>query len=133
MTATSPKTKERTNAPASIRSALKPALTAKAQSSPPRASTPLRMVGRPDTDAEAPEPATGGLGDILTYQYDAWQRSVLFLDVLRQRADNMLEHKHAGLPPLLDFEYETILDARRFDHPANYALLRITGWSRRRS
>ncbi len=30
------------------------------------------------------------------------------------------------MPPLLDFKYETLLDARRFDSPANYALLRIT-------
>lgn len=38
----------------------------------------------------------------------------------------MLEHESAGMPPLLDFEYETVLDARQFSPPANYALLRIT-------
>jgi len=37
--------------------------------------------------------------------------TVLFWDTLSQRADNMLEHERAGLPPLLDFKYETILDA----------------------
>lgn len=52
---------------------------------------------------------------------------MLFLDTLRVRANNMLAHEQAGLPPLLNFDYETILDARRFEHPANYALLRITG------
>ncbi|MBE0612729.1 MAG: DUF3141 domain-containing protein [Burkholderiales bacterium] len=61
------------------------------------------------------------------YQVDLWQRSILFLDILRERANNMLAHEQAGLPPLLDFDYETLLDARRFEHPANYALLRITG------
>jgi hypothetical protein len=60
------------------------------------------------------------------YGLDLCQRTVLFWATLRQRADNMLEHERAGLPPLLDFKYETILDARRFEHPANYALLRIT-------
>jgi hypothetical protein len=60
------------------------------------------------------------------YQLDVWQRSILFWDTLRRRANNMLEHERAGSPPLLDFKYETILDARRFEHPANYALLRIT-------
>ena len=45
---------------------------------------------------------------------------------LRVRANNMLAHEQAGLPPLLDFEYETLLDARRFERPANYALLHIT-------
>jgi hypothetical protein len=64
--------------------------------------------------------------DLVDYQVDLWQRTILFWDTLRQRADNMLEHERAGLPPLLDFKYETILDARRFEHPANYALLRIT-------
>ncbi|MCI0429679.1 MAG: DUF3141 domain-containing protein [Rhodospirillales bacterium] len=66
------------------------------------------------------------MGEAWQYGLDVWQRSVLFWDILRQRANNMLEHERAGLPPLLDFKYETILDARRFEHPANYALLRIT-------
>ncbi|GAB3551934.1 DUF3141 domain-containing protein [Noviherbaspirillum agri] len=60
------------------------------------------------------------------YQIDRWQRSVLFLDTLRESANNMLAHAEAGMPPLLDFEYELILDARRFERPANYALLHIT-------
>lgn len=58
---------------------------------------------------------------------DAVQRSVLFLDILRERANNMLEHERKGLPPLLDFDYEVLLDARTFERPANYALLRILG------
>ena len=61
-----------------------------------------------------------------SYQFDLWQRSVLFLDVLRMRANRMLADEKAGLPPVLNFGYETILDARSFPHPANYALLRIT-------
>lgn len=60
------------------------------------------------------------------YQRDLWERGILFWDTLRQRADNMIAHERAGKPPLLDFEYEMILDARRFEEPANYALLRIT-------
>lgn len=60
------------------------------------------------------------------YQVDVWQRTLLFLDTLRQRADNAIEHERAGMPPLLDFEYETRLDARTFERPANYVLLRIT-------
>ena len=60
------------------------------------------------------------------YGFDVWQRTILFWDTLRQRANNMLEHERAGLPPLLDFKYETILDARRFEQPVSYALLRIT-------
>ena len=66
------------------------------------------------------------LQELLDYQRDFLERTILFWDTLRQRADNMLEHERAGMPPLLDFKYETLLDARRFEHPANYALLRIT-------
>jgi hypothetical protein len=66
------------------------------------------------------------LDDMLSYQRDVWERAVLFWDTLRQRADNMIVHEWAGKPPLLDFDYELILDARRFERPVNYALLRIT-------
>ena len=64
--------------------------------------------------------------DIIGYQRDLFERAVLFWDTLRQRADNMIAHERAGKPPLLDFDYEMLADARRFEHPANYALLRIT-------
>ncbi len=60
------------------------------------------------------------------YFLDSYQRSILFYDTLRQRANNMLEHEQEGLPPLLNFDYETIIDARSFNSPANYALLKIT-------
>jgi hypothetical protein len=64
--------------------------------------------------------------DVLDYSIDLWQRSVLFWNTLRQRANNMLEHERLGLPPLLKFKSETLLDARTFERPVNYALLRIT-------
>ncbi|WP_254696903.1 DUF3141 domain-containing protein [Octadecabacter sp. SW4] len=60
------------------------------------------------------------------YARDAFERWVLFADVLRERADNMIAHERQGMPPLLDFDYEQVLDARNFERPANYALLRIT-------
>lgn len=69
---------------------------------------------------------TAQLIDCWNYSLDLWQRSVLFWDVLRQRANNMLDHEEAGMPPVLTFQYEMLLDARRFERAANYALLRIT-------
>jgi uncharacterized protein DUF3141 len=68
----------------------------------------------------------GLLHDLFAYQRDLWERSILFWDTLQRRADNMLAHERAGKPPLLDFDYEAMLDARHFEQPANYALLRIT-------
>ncbi len=59
------------------------------------------------------------------YLVDAAERSVLYLDILRQRGNNYLEHEAAGLPPVLDFEYETIIDGRTLARPVNYSLLRI--------
>ena len=77
-----------------------------------------RTTSASDTLQPLPDPAA--------YSRDLWERSVLFLDTLRERADNMIAHERAGMPPLLDFKYETLLDARQFSRPANYALLRIT-------
>ena len=59
------------------------------------------------------------------YLIDAAQRGVMTGDVLRQRANNDRAHQDAGTPPVLDYEYEVILDARHFEHPANYQLLKI--------
>ncbi|MAX31675.1 MAG: poly(3-hydroxyalkanoate) synthetase [Halomonadaceae bacterium] len=64
--------------------------------------------------------------ELLAYQGDLWRRGLRYLDTLRERADKMLEHEQAGKPPLLDFDYEMILDGRQLARPANYALLRIT-------
>lgn len=76
-----------------------------------------------------PEWAAGSVMDTLSewmaYQRDAWERAILFWDTLRQRGTNMLEHERQGLPPVLTFEHEQVLDARRFERPVNYALLRI--------
>ncbi len=60
-----------------------------------------------------------------SYVLDSAQRSVLFLDTLRKRGNQYLEHELAGKPPVLHFDFETVLDARQFKRPVNYALLRI--------
>lgn len=90
-----------------------------------RRAVPAWAAGRPSP--EGIETAAGtAVAELLAYQIDLWQRGVLYLDTLRQRADNMIGHERAGKPPLLDFDYEMVLDGRRLPRPANYALLRIT-------
>jgi pimeloyl-ACP methyl ester carboxylesterase len=59
------------------------------------------------------------------YAVDFAQRSVLLWDTLRQRGNNFLEHERQGLPPVLHFDYEMIMDGRSRKRPVNYALLRI--------
>ena len=63
--------------------------------------------------------------DVLAYQRDVLERTILFFDTIRKRANAMLDHEQAGLPPLLNFKYETLIDGRHLERPANYALLRI--------
>jgi hypothetical protein len=59
------------------------------------------------------------------YWIDAWQRSVLFLDVLRQRGNNAREHNARTAPHVLTFEAELLLDGRTLPRPVNYGLVRI--------
>jgi pimeloyl-ACP methyl ester carboxylesterase len=63
--------------------------------------------------------------DWTAYAVDAGQRATLFWDTLRRRGNQWLEHERAGKPPVLKFGYETVLDARTFERPVNYALLRV--------
>src|SRR4030095_12757689 len=60
-----------------------------------------------------------------SYMIDGFQRSILFWDTLRTRGNNYIEHERAGKPPLLVFQHETIVEARKLARPVNYALLRI--------
>ncbi len=69
--------------------------------------------------------STGFWGGYYAYAIDAAQRSILFWDTLRKRGNQFLEREQAGTPPVLHFDYETVLDARKFERPVNYALLRI--------
>ncbi|MBI1408277.1 MAG: DUF3141 domain-containing protein [Caulobacter sp.] len=59
------------------------------------------------------------------YWIDAWQRSVLFLDVLRQRGNQHFEYTSRKAPNVLSFQFEQVLDGRSFDRPVNFFLLRI--------
>ena len=61
----------------------------------------------------------------LEYSTDFVQRSVLFWDTMRERGNNSVEHERSGKPPVLFFKYEIVQDARKFERPVNYALVRI--------
>lgn len=63
--------------------------------------------------------------DAWEYMLDAWQRGILFYDTLRRRSDNALEHERQGFPPVLKYEYETLIDGRTLPRPVNYVLFRI--------
>src|SRR5262245_60604164 len=60
------------------------------------------------------------------YSVDALQRGIIALDVLRRRGNTFNAHEASGMPPVLDFAYEQILDGRTLPRPVNYSLLVIT-------
>jgi hypothetical protein len=90
-----------------------------------------QAISEPHHRARSDRPDTGSPHDTddlftaFTYGRDLWERTILFWDTLRQRADNMIAHERAGKPPLLNFDYEILMDARQFERPVNYALAAI--------
>jgi len=61
----------------------------------------------------------------LEYATDTAQRAILFCDTLRERGNNFVERNKQGLPPVLHFDYEMVVDGRTLARPVNYALVRI--------
>ena len=59
------------------------------------------------------------------YATDAFQRSILFWDVMRQRGNQYREHLAEKAPHVLDYKAELVVDGRTLDRPVNYALVRI--------
>ena len=77
----------------------------------------------------------GMVGAALEYMIDAGQRSVLFLDVMRQRGEQYREHVAESAPHVLNFSVELLVDGRTLNEPVNYALVAIVrsaGWTRPR-
>jgi hypothetical protein len=70
------------------------------------------------------------LGPAHEYFDDAWQRSILFLDVLRQRGNKYREQQAKAVPHVLHFDTELILDGRTLSKPVNYGLVRIKALKR---
>jgi len=61
----------------------------------------------------------------IDYVSDAWQRSILFLDVLRQRGNQYYAHMEQKTPNVLRYEGEIVVDGRKFERPVNYGLVQI--------
>jgi pimeloyl-ACP methyl ester carboxylesterase len=68
---------------------------------------------------------SGLVAKAVEYTIDAGQRSVLFLDILRQRGDQYREHIAQTAPHVLTYAAELIIDGRKLEDPVNYALVRI--------
>jgi hypothetical protein len=78
-----------------------------------------------DKPAVSIEALPGFFASAFEYLVDTGQRTVLFLDVMRQRGVQYREHLAETAPHVLDYAVELILDGRNFQRPVNYALVRI--------
>ena len=90
-----------------------------------------------DEQTSKAKPATGsfpiplgvGSGKLLAawpeYLFDAFQRSVLFFDLLRQRGDEEVEITSRPMATVLSFGHELLIDGRSLPRPINYTLSRI--------
>jgi uncharacterized protein DUF3141 len=70
-------------------------------------------------------PMSGLVAKAVEYMVDAGQRSVLFLDIMRQRGDQYRDHVAQTAPHVLSYAAELIIDGRTLKEPVNYALVRI--------
>ena len=69
----------------------------------------------------------GGLAPTAFNEYvrDFWQRSVLFLDILRQRGNQREEMLAHGVTSVLIYDSELVMRGDELPHPVNYSLLRV--------
>src|SRR5271169_6688518 len=70
-------------------------------------------------------PFYGAFAPMFDYVVDATQRSVLFLDVMRQRGNQYREHLAETAPNVLDYKVELVVDGRKLARPVNYVLARV--------
>jgi pimeloyl-ACP methyl ester carboxylesterase len=66
-----------------------------------------------------------GTGQWTKYVVDSAQRAVLFLDTLRRRGNQFVQHERQGCPPVLAYEYDLIIDGRSLERPVNYSLVHV--------
>jgi pimeloyl-ACP methyl ester carboxylesterase len=61
----------------------------------------------------------------IEYATDFWQRSLLFLDILRQRGNQQAEMASRPINAVAIYNYEFILRGTNLPRPVNYALVRV--------
>lgn len=64
-------------------------------------------------------------GALAEYLTDAFQRWILFMDVMRRRGNRFIEHEKEGSRPVLAYDYDVVVDGSRLERPVNYSLVFI--------
>src|SRR6266404_4887985 len=88
-----------------------------------------RAGGRMETMSLDNQQLAGGamsglVAKAVEYMVDAGQRSVLLLDVMRQRGVQYREHLAETAPHVLNYAVDLIIDGRKLQRPVNYGLVR---------
>ncbi|SCY64257.1 DUF3141 domain-containing protein [Microvirga guangxiensis] len=65
------------------------------------------------------------VASVSEYAVDAWQRSLLYADVMRERGNQYLAHLAEETPNVLSFRFERVMSGRDLKRPVNYGLVRI--------
>jgi hypothetical protein len=93
-------------------------------SKPASATNPLALAltGFPNAFASS---AANPLAAWPEYLVDAFQRSVLFFDVLRQRGNEQIEITSRPMATVLRFDHEVLMSGHSLPRPINYSLSRI--------
>jgi len=63
--------------------------------------------------------AFGIFAPAMEYAIDAFQRSVLFWDVMRQRGNQYREHMAEAVPHVLDYKAELVVDGGTLERPVH--------------
>jgi hypothetical protein len=79
----------------------------------------------PHADEDLPMTSDSDLFPWTNYAVDAWQRSALFLDVLRQRGNAFLEREDNPMRHVLTFGFDVVMEGRDLPRPVNYWMARI--------
>jgi hypothetical protein len=84
-----------------------------------------RNVPHHGPETAAAMPWATAAADAWSYSVDAWQRTILFWDVLRRRGNQFAEHAAQAVPHVLHFERRLLMDGRTLPRPVNYGLVEI--------
>jgi pimeloyl-ACP methyl ester carboxylesterase len=80
---------------------------------------------RPEELANVNFRAAFDVGAAAEYATDFWQRSLIFLDILRQRGNQQAEMASRPINAVAIYDYEYILRGTNLHRPVNYALVRV--------
>ena len=101
-----------------------PALPTPQVTTPPEDSAPVLVDWQVLSNAWASF-ASHMTRQTVAYTWDAWERSVLYLDILRERGNRCLAHSKQTAPHVLNYEYELVMSGAELERPVNYGLVRV--------